>query len=107
MLLWPLRAPAAAAAPSGRGQHKHSALIRSYVRREGIPVQALSALTPPLLMCAVVLIAIVAFLRHEMGKKRPDESESAHDIPSVPQISDHRADDQMSDASSADKAGDG
>jgi hypothetical protein len=42
-------------------------------------VQDLSVLTPPLLMCAAVLFAIGAFLRHEMSKKRPevDESDSA------------------------------
>ena len=33
----------------------------------------LSALTPPLLVCIVVLIAVVAFLRHEMGKPRSNE----------------------------------
>jgi hypothetical protein len=33
-------------------------------------MQALSALTPPLLVCAVVIIAIVAFLRHEMRRAR-------------------------------------
>ena len=27
----------------------------------------LSVLTPPLLVCAAFLIAVVAFLRHEMG----------------------------------------
>ncbi len=37
-------------------------------------MQDLSALTPPLLMCAVVIIAIVAFLRHEMGRSRADKS---------------------------------
>jgi len=37
-------------------------------------MQALSALTPPLLVCAVVVIAIVAFLRHEMGRSRTDRS---------------------------------
>jgi hypothetical protein len=55
-------------------------------------MQDLSVLTPPLLMCAVVLIAIVAFLRHEMGKKAPDDSEPPDDIPPVPPISDHQAD---------------
>jgi hypothetical protein len=46
-------------------------------------MQALAALTPPLLVCAVVVIAIVAFLRHEMGRSRTgrsvraDESEVA------------------------------
>ncbi len=32
-------------------------------------------LTPPLLMCAAVLFAIGAFLRHEMSKKRPEVDE--------------------------------
>jgi hypothetical protein len=31
----------------------------------------LSVLTPPLLMCAAVLFAIGAFLRHEMRRQRP------------------------------------
>jgi hypothetical protein len=35
-------------------------------------VQYLSVLTPPLLMCAAVLFAVGAFLRHEMSKKRPE-----------------------------------
>jgi hypothetical protein len=41
-------------------------------------MQDLSALTPPLLVGAVVIIAIVAFLRHEMGKsraKRPGQTD--------------------------------
>jgi FtsZ-interacting cell division protein ZipA len=37
-------------------------------------MQALSALTPPLVVCAVVIIAIVAFLRHEMARSRTDRS---------------------------------
>jgi hypothetical protein len=37
-------------------------------------MQDLSVLTPPLLMCAVVIIAIVAFLRHEMNRSRTDKS---------------------------------
>lgn len=32
-------------------------------------------LTPPLLMCAAVLFAVAAFLRHEMSKKRPEADE--------------------------------
>jgi hypothetical protein len=32
----------------------------------------LAVLTPPFLVCAVVVVAIVAFLRHEMGRARPD-----------------------------------
>jgi hypothetical protein len=37
-------------------------------------MQALSALTPPLVVCAVVIIAIVAFLRHEMARSRAGRS---------------------------------
>jgi hypothetical protein len=37
-------------------------------------MQDLSALTPPLLMCAVVVLAIVAFLRHEMNRSGRDSS---------------------------------
>ena len=50
-------------------------------------MQDISALTPPLLMCAVVLLAIGAFLRHEMNRKRPEEIDPAEDIPAVPPIS--------------------
>jgi hypothetical protein len=39
-------------------------------------MQDLAALTPPLLVCAVVVIAIVAFLRHEMNRSRADKSMS-------------------------------
>jgi hypothetical protein len=53
-------------------------------------MQDLSVLTPPLLMCTVVIIAIVAFLRHEMNRSRtvksaPDENISA--------VVEHRDDD--------------
>ncbi len=34
----------------------------------------LSALAPPFLMCAVVVVAIAAFVRHEMGRGRTDRS---------------------------------
>jgi hypothetical protein len=37
-------------------------------------MQDLSVLTPPLLMATVVVIAIVAFLRHEMNRSRTDKS---------------------------------
>ena len=40
----------------------------------------LTALTPPLLMCAVVIVAIVAFVRHEMGRSRADRGEAADDF---------------------------
>lgn len=39
-------------------------------------MQDLSALTPPLLMCAAVVVAIVAFLRHEMNRSRADKPTS-------------------------------
>lgn len=35
----------------------------------------LSALTPPFLIAAVVIIAIVVFLRHEMGRGRVDPAD--------------------------------
>ena len=50
-------------------------------------MQDISALAPPLLMCAVVLLAIGAFLRHEMNRKRPEDIDPAQDIPAVPPIS--------------------
>ena len=34
-----------------------------------------AALTPPFLVAAAVVIAIVAFLRHEMGRKRVDRAD--------------------------------
>lgn len=51
----------------------------------------ISALTPPLLMLAVILLAIGAFLRHEMRRKRPDDIAQPQDIPAEPSISDPRA----------------
>jgi hypothetical protein len=39
-------------------------------RREHDPVKYVSVLTPPLLVCAAFLIAVIAFLRHEMGGRR-------------------------------------
>jgi hypothetical protein len=35
----------------------------------------LSVLTPPFLVAAVVIIAIAAFLRHEMGRGRADRAD--------------------------------
>jgi hypothetical protein len=48
-------------------------------------MQALAALTPPLLVCAVVVIAIVAFLRHEMSRARTDRASTGDegDIPAA------------------------
>ena len=38
-----------------------------------------SVLTPPLLVCAVFLIALVAFLRHEMGGPRSSADDPPDD----------------------------
>jgi hypothetical protein len=51
-------------------------------------MQDISALTPPLLMLAVILLAIGAFLRHEMGRKRREDIDQPRDIPGAPAISD-------------------
>jgi hypothetical protein len=42
-------------------------------------MSALAALTPPFLVCAVVIAAIVAFLRHEMGRGREGRSGGPED----------------------------
>ena len=41
----------------------------------------LAALTPPFLVAAAVITAIVAFLRHEMGRKRVGRADLQDDIP--------------------------
>jgi hypothetical protein len=41
----------------------------------------LAVLTPPFLMAAAVITAIVAFLRHEMGRKGADRADPEEDIP--------------------------
>ena len=41
----------------------------------------LAALTPPLVVCAAFLIAVAAFLRHEMGtRRRQGEEDTSVDI---------------------------
>ncbi len=60
-------------------------------------MQDISVLTPPLLMCAAVLVAVGLFLRHEMGRARagdsqpedggPEHQEQSQDFPAVPPIS--------------------
>ena len=59
--------------PDGRNRQ------RSRGRREVRPVNDLTVLTPPLLMCAAFLIAVGAFLRHEMvaSRRRRDRDQSA------------------------------
>jgi hypothetical protein len=39
----------------------------------------LAALIPPFLVCAAVIIAIVAFLRHEMGRSRQGQRDHGDD----------------------------
>ena len=39
----------------------------------------LTVLTPPLLVCAAFLIAVAAFLRHEMGRSRRHHDQHASD----------------------------
>jgi hypothetical protein len=41
----------------------------------------LAVLTPPFLVAAAVITAIVAFLRHEMGRKRADRADLQQDFP--------------------------
>jgi hypothetical protein len=49
----------------------------------------LAALTPPLVVCAALLIAIWAFLRHEMGSaRRPGDGASSADISANDQVPD-------------------
>jgi hypothetical protein len=42
-------------------------------------MSVLAALTPPFLVCAVVIVAIIAFLRHEMGRGRQDRGVGRED----------------------------
>lgn len=53
-------------------------------------MQALSALTPPLVVGAVVIIAIIAFLRHEMRRSRAGRSAPGDesDVPAMPKSGD-------------------
>jgi hypothetical protein len=73
-------------------------------RRETEPMKYLSVLTPPLLVCAVFLIAVIAFLRHEMGSRRSRAGDrsgdnSADPIQShdEPASSQHRGTSDLSD----------
>jgi hypothetical protein len=56
---------------------------------------------PPLLVCAVVVIAIVAFLRHEMNRSRADKSTSGENKPSTVQGRGDDAESQSHDGSEA------
>ena len=50
-------------------------------------MQDLSVLTPPLLMCAVVIFAVVVFLRHEMRRGRADDGDRPDDSGAQAQVS--------------------
>lgn len=63
-------------------------------------MQDLAVLTPPLLMCAAVLFAVGAFLRHEMGKKRPEEDEPQPDPVDPSHVSGSDVDGSMAGADS-------
>lgn len=52
----------------------------------------LAVLTPPFLVAAAVIIAIVAFLRHEMGRKRPDRADLEEDFPAAGPQTDNEED---------------
>jgi hypothetical protein len=62
----------------------------------------LSVLTPPLLVCAAFLIAVGAFLRHEMGTSRrrrdPDHSGDISDDGMIPHTGRDQATEHSEDA---------
>jgi hypothetical protein len=67
----------------------------------------LSVLTPPLLVCAVFLIALVAFLRHEMGGRRAGPQDpSADEFPDEDPIRSHDPDTQRREHDTSDLADD-
>jgi hypothetical protein len=60
----------------------------------------LTVLIPPFLMCAAVITAIVAFLRHEMGRARSAGTDAHEDnFASVPTAADKLDDDADASAS--------
>lgn len=66
----------------------------------------LSVLTPPLLMGAVVVMAIVVFLRHEMRRSRPRREDQTAGISSTEQFEDDDLD-SASGGQGASSAADG
>ena len=64
-------------------------------------MQDIAALTPPLLVCAVVIIAIVAFLRHEMSRSRTDESAPGDQAPATAENPDAGADREQNGSADA------
>lgn len=57
----------------------------------------LAALTPPFLVAAAVIIAIIAFLRHEMGRKRVDRADLDGNIPAPGPQADNNRDTKPAD----------
>jgi hypothetical protein len=67
----------------------------------------LAALTPPFLVAAAVVIAIIVFLRHEMGRKRVDRADLDGNIPAPgPQADNNRDTKPTDDARTAAASGD-
>jgi hypothetical protein len=70
-------------------------------------VKYVSVLTPPLLVCAVFLIAVIAFLRHEMGGRRKDSQDlPGNEIPDDDPIPGRDADTQPQAHDTSDLADD-
>ena len=66
-----------------------------------------SVLTPPLLVCAVFLIAVIAFLRHEMcGRSKDSQDLPGNEIPDDDPIPSHDADTQHREHDTSDLADD-
>jgi len=57
----------------------------------------LAALAPPFLVAAAVVIAIIAFLRHEMGRKRVDRADLEGNIPAPGSQADNNRDTKPTD----------
>jgi hypothetical protein len=65
----------------------------------------LSVLTPPLLVCAVFLTALVAFLRHEMGSRRRGSGSQADEIAAEDPIPECAADSWSEETATAERKG--
>jgi hypothetical protein len=65
----------------------------------------LTVLTPPLLMAAAVITAIVMFLRHEMGRGRSGHAHPEDDIPAADSGSPGAADNEPEAADAAARPG--
>ena len=69
--------------PDLLGQPPEADTLATLPERGSSLMNDLAALTPPFLVAAAVIIAIVAFLRHEMGRKRVDRSDLQDNIPAA------------------------